>query len=88
MNFAAFAVTTFWLGGDAFNGRRENGHYFLAMNDTEREVSKAVYDFSRWHATSVFVTFGLAMLAGLLLGRKEFEAALFRLKQRLTGRSD
>ena len=67
LNFLAFAITATSLGGDAINGRSENGHYYLSSHGKSTEVSEAVYNYSRMHDYSVWITHPLAMVAGLIL---------------------
>ena len=67
LNFLAFAITATSLGGDAINGRPENGHYYLSSHGKTKEVSEAVYNYSRIHVYSVWITHPLAMAAGWFL---------------------
>lgn len=67
VNFAVFWFIAFDLGGDAFNGKYEDGHYYLADHGRITEVSKQIWWYSRVHAISVFFTHPLALLCGLLL---------------------
>ena len=67
LNFLAFAIVATCLGGDAVNGRSENGHYYFASHGTTTEVSEAVYNYSRIHVYSVWITHPLAMAAGWFL---------------------
>src|SRR5689334_6962887 len=67
LNFLAFAITAVRLGGDAINGRSENGHYYFSSHGKTTEVSEAVYNYSRIHVYSVWITHPLAMFAGLIL---------------------
>ncbi|EJN09921.1 hypothetical protein PMI42_06483 [Bradyrhizobium sp. YR681] len=66
LNFVAFAVGAFALGGDAINGKIVGEHFYLAEHGKLAEVSEAVYTYSLWHARSVFVTHPLAILAAWL----------------------
>jgi hypothetical protein len=65
-NFVGFAIMSHVLGGDALNGRIEDGRYFLNQNGRLTEVSQAVFEYSRWHARSLFVTHPLAIVAGIV----------------------
>jgi len=69
LNFLAFGITATGLGGDAVNGRSENGHYYLSSHGKKTEVSEAVFNYSRIHVYSVWITHPLAMVAGLILSR-------------------
>ena len=61
-NFTAFWIGSDLLGGDAWNGKVENGHYYLSDRGRLTEVSAGVFTYSLWHAWSLFVTHPLAML--------------------------
>ena len=63
INFATFIIAGFVLGGDAGNGRVENGHYYLNFHGTYTEVSKTVYAYSWWHSFSLPFTFVLFAVA-------------------------
>jgi hypothetical protein len=74
LNFIAFVVGTLYLGGDAINGRVEDGHYYLWGKDRHghgefTEVNEEVFRYSRWHAYSLVATclacFGAAAGEGL-----------------------
>lgn len=67
VNFAAFFVIAVSIGGDAVNGRIENGRYFVSNHGVATEVSSAVYWYSYIHVLTVFCTHGLTVLAVLLL---------------------
>lgn len=75
LNFAIFVAFALYLGGDAVNGKAEGGHYYLfgVASGTGvkgyTEVSQAVFDYSRWHVYSVFVTWPLALLAAIVENR-------------------
>jgi hypothetical protein len=66
INFFAYLVMTTRLGGDAVNGKFENGHYYLANHGRLTEVSKEVFNYSRWHTYSLWITHPLAVLAAYL----------------------
>jgi hypothetical protein len=75
LNFVIFVVVALHLGGDAVNGKVEGGHYYLFGLQPESrhkgytEVSEAVFNYSRWHVYSIFVTWPLMMAAGLTQNR-------------------
>ena len=46
LNFVAYGVAATCLGGDAINGRAENGHYFFSSHGKQTEVSEAVFNYS------------------------------------------
>jgi hypothetical protein len=68
LNFLLFLAGTFYLGGDAVNGKAEGGRYYLwGYHEGKKgytEVTQAVFDYSRWHVYSVMVTWPLMILAG------------------------
>jgi hypothetical protein len=66
LNFLAFVIVAFAIGGDAVNGKMVGGHFYLANHGKLTEVSEAVYTYSLWHVRSVFVTHPLAILTGYL----------------------
>jgi hypothetical protein len=78
LDFLLFLAGAFYFGGDAWNGKAEAGRYFLwgYHNGTKGyiEVSKAVFDYSKWHVYSVMVTWTLMLMAGFAssrIGRSE-----------------
>ncbi len=60
-----FVATSFYLGGDAFNGKVEDGHYYLSGYSAKTgrkgytEVSERVFTYSKWHVYSVLVSWPL-----------------------------
>jgi hypothetical protein len=73
LNFMSFMAGTFYFGGDAWNGKIEAGKYFLwGDHDGSKgyiEVSKSVFDYSRWHVYTVMVTWPLMLVAGFAAER-------------------
>lgn len=67
VNFLSFVAIAFSLGGDALNGYASDGRYFLGEHGRYTEVSEAVFQYSQWHARSLFITHPAAILAGYLL---------------------
>jgi hypothetical protein len=63
VNFVLLAFGAHWLGGDAYSGHAEGGHYFLATGGELVEVSRNVWMYSYVHVISNFVTGGLAVVA-------------------------
>ena len=47
LNFVAYGVFAFQLGGDAGNGRVEAGRYFLSAHGKDTEVSQAVFEIQQ-----------------------------------------
>ncbi len=64
VNFTAFFIAALALGGDALNGKAEDGHYYLRNKRKYTEVSREVWLYSRAHAISVIVTHPLGIFAG------------------------
>jgi hypothetical protein len=70
LNFAAFLAISSGIGGDALNGKIVDGHFYLRDHGHFTEVTKAVFDYSRWHAQSLFVTHPLGILLLFIGGRE------------------
>jgi len=66
-NFFLFVLASLYLGGDAFNGYVQEGHYFLCAHGGCTEVSHSVWRYSYWHTVTA--------LGGILL--IFVEAAIF-----------
>jgi hypothetical protein len=64
VNFAAFFLESMYFGGDAINGMIREGRYYLGSHGKYKEVSEAIFVFSKWHVYSFWCTHLLAMLAG------------------------
>jgi hypothetical protein len=62
VNVAGFWLIAFVSGGDAVNGKEEGGRYFLANSGRYTEVSKVIFEYSRIHAMSVWITTPITML--------------------------
>ena len=58
VNFVIFAVVALVIGGDAWNGHVDDGHYYVSSHGTITEVSRAVWYYSYGHVISVWVTHG------------------------------
>jgi hypothetical protein len=77
LNFMVFCFFSQRIGGEAFHGKIEDGHYYLATGyissgpprlDTPHgyvEVSPDIFRYSQVHGYSVLVTFPLGLMAGL-----------------------
>jgi len=65
VNFLLFALISAFIGGDAINGKIENGHYYLANHGRLTEVSAFIFGYSQLHIYSLFVTFPLLALASI-----------------------
>lgn len=62
-NFFVFFMVAVYIGGDAWNGKVENGHYYVANHGKYTEVSPGVWHYSRAHVVSVLITHPLGILA-------------------------
>ena len=69
LNFLVFFVVAVSIGGDAVNGFRSDGHFFLSSHGKLTEVSESVWLYSRAHAYSLMITHPLAILAAFMLNR-------------------
>src|SRR5262245_4069370 len=77
VNFGAFAVSTFVLGGDALSGKQEDGHFYVSHKGNYTEVSEAAWRYSLAQSLSVFVTHPLGMLGAVLFGLTHRRIAIF-----------
>ncbi|HSI13831.1 MAG TPA: hypothetical protein VK961_17430 [Chthoniobacter sp.] len=66
VNFVAFLIGAAKLGGDAVNGKIQDGRYYVADHGKLTEVSHAAFNYSRIHCYSIFVTHPLALFFGLM----------------------
>jgi hypothetical protein len=75
LNFVCFVIVDLVIGGDAWSGKREGGRYFLwgaqpfGTMKKHHEVSRQLFLYSWWHATSVLVTWPILMFLGWRLHR-------------------
>jgi hypothetical protein len=67
INFFAFVLVAERIGGDAANGKVENGRYDLRDHGRLTEVGADLFAYSLRHAHSLWVTHPLACLGGLWL---------------------
>jgi len=70
INFILFVAGSFYLGGDALNGYRRDGHYFLRMYSTFTEVSRSVFLYSEWHGLLLIGNFAIVLVASQLFRKK------------------
>lgn len=66
INFAAFVIGTFVIGGDALNGEIREGHYFVGSHNDLKEVSRTAYWYSFVHALSAFTSMPVALAIAAL----------------------
>jgi len=77
LNMAVFVAIALRLGGDALNGKATSGHYYIYGYQPKTghkgymEVSESTFRYSKWHGYSALATWGLMMLAGMVLKRAE-----------------
>ncbi len=65
VNFLLFLLISVFIGGDAINGKVDNGHYYLANHGRLTEVSVLLFGYSQLHFCSLFVTLPLLALASV-----------------------
>ena len=68
LNFVALLMISMWVGGDAVQGKVEDGRYFVAEEGRYHEVSATFYRLNQLHVISIFLT---VPLAGLVTWRGE-----------------
>jgi hypothetical protein len=72
INFLAFGIGALYLGGDAVNGRIEDGRFYLfgyvyhLGTKGYSEVSQGVFAYSKWHAYSVMTATLICMIAAFV----------------------
>jgi hypothetical protein len=64
-NFLIFGGMAAKLGGDAWNGYAEKGHYFLRQHGQFTQVSESVFQYSWWHVFTVVWSFPIVMIGNL-----------------------
>jgi hypothetical protein len=67
LNFSAFFIHALVLGGDAVNGKYDNGHFFVKSHGKYTEVTESQFDNSRRHLHSMIATQVGAVFGALLL---------------------
>ena len=70
-NFLVFWTGAVALGGDAANGYSSAGRYFLCAHGGCREVSKALFTYSWWHAAITMASFAMLLVAAVILEMRE-----------------
>ena len=71
LNFLVFLILSSLFGGDAIGGKVHEGHYFLNSHGTFIEVSRFVYQYSRLHTASLFVTLPIGAICLILIVLRE-----------------
>ena len=67
LNFLVFFAVALYLGGDAANGKIDDGHFYLGSHGHYTEVSARVFAYSKWHTYSVWLTHSAAFIAACWL---------------------
>jgi len=62
INFAIYEAVSLKIGGDAINGKVENGHYYVCSHGQYTEVSHEIWNYSNAHAISVLITHPIGLL--------------------------
>lgn len=65
LNFGAYVIIAILIGGDAINGHAESGRYYLAMHGHLTQVSRSVYEYSRWHTYVLWFHTALAVVMSI-----------------------
>jgi hypothetical protein len=63
VNFVVFFIVAMAIGGDAVAGHEAAGRFFLSSHGKLTEVSRAVFEYSKVHTLSLWVTHPLAIAA-------------------------
>lgn len=68
INFILFIALSFLFGGDALNGKFENGNYFLFFNGgTYTQVSFLVFYINKLHGIAVIFNFLLVFMSPVFI---------------------
>ncbi len=67
LNFAAFFVHAVVLGGDAWSGKVDNGHFFVGSHGKFTEVTEAQFVAIQRHGYTFLATFAGGLLGALLM---------------------
>jgi len=71
VNFFSFVAIASANGGDAINGYKRDGRYFVCQHGGCTEVSRNFWWYSYWHCISMWITHGSALIAGFIyVGRR------------------
>jgi hypothetical protein len=66
LNFFSFMIVASILGGDAVNGRTDGQRYYLGSHGHYTEVSRSVFEYSKFHTHSVWFTHSLAFVGAAI----------------------
>jgi hypothetical protein len=78
LNFFTFWVMSAAIGGDAFNGTYEHGHFYLGSHGTLTEATESLFAYSEWHARSLLLTHPITMISIYFSERTKDRAARAR----------
>jgi hypothetical protein len=67
VNFASFWIIAVIIGGDAVGSGPVDGRYYVSEHGRRTEVSRSVFEYSWYHARSVWVTHPLAAFGWYLV---------------------
>ena len=67
VNFASFWIIAVIIGGVAVGSGAVDGRYFVSEHGHRTEVSRSVFEYSWYHARSVWVTHPLALFGSYLV---------------------
>jgi hypothetical protein len=69
-NWLSWIAEQLAIGGNALDGKISDGRYFVSSHAVLTEVSRSTFLFSYWHSISAWISFPLAVLAGIIWGRR------------------
>jgi hypothetical protein len=73
IDFGAFCIHSTLLGGSASDDNLDGNHYFVSEHGRRTEVSKSAYDRIKLHERTVWISFPIALVAGLIFGALQSE---------------
>jgi hypothetical protein len=76
----SFGIGSMMLGGDAYYGHSDGGHYFLGSHGRMTEVSRAVFLYSYWHVHIMLWTWPFGVLASLTLAVMNHRGRSWRMR--------
>lgn len=71
LNWVSSIALDFMLGGDALNGKVEQGRFFVGQHGHYTEVSESTYEYSRLITYSAIACMPLLWAAGCMMAREE-----------------
>jgi hypothetical protein len=70
LNFASYIITESVLGGQARIGKTTGDRYYLASHGSYTEVSRSIFEYSKVHEISNWVTGPLVFVGAFILIRR------------------